>query len=206
MRVFDRSAALRTTNGKARNWNSIGFMIGGIQGIFTGVDWMRPSWDVFIFLLFFVVAFLYGFSLGRDRILVILVSIYIALAIVPRFPYLEKLALDLSIQGVAFRVTSFYILFLLLFFFLSRSALANLLGAQSTGVGDRLIEVIIFSVLHVGLLVSVTLSFLPESALALLGSGTRQVFISEGGKFFWLIAPIFAMIIFAHQRWRRYSR
>ena len=173
---------------------------------FTQINWASPSWDVFIFLLFFVIAFLYGFSLGRDRILVILVSIYITLAIVPSFPYLEKLYLDLSVPGVAFRVTSFYVVFLVLFFFLSRSALANLLGAQNTGVGDRLIEVVIFSVLHVGLLVSITLSFLPPPALTLFGSGTREVFVSDEGRFFWLIAPIAAMIIFAHHRFTRRFR
>lgn len=181
-------------------------MLESIQSTLSGIDWSRPSWDLFIFLLFFVIAFLYGFSLGRDRILVILVSIYIALAVVPAFPYLERLYLDLSVQGFAFRVTSFYILFIVLFFLLSRSALANLLGAYNTGVGDRLVEVVLFSVLHVGLLLSVTLSFLPASALGQLSPGTREVFASELGRFFWLVAPVTAMIAFSRQQWRRGRR
>lgn len=178
-------------------------MLEAIQKWVLTVNWSRPSWDLFIFLFFFIVAFLYGFSLGRDRILVILVSIYIALAVVPAFPYLDKLYLDLSIQGFAFRVTSFYIVFVVLFFLLSRSALANLLGAHNTGVGDRLWEVLIFSVLHVGLLVSITLSFLPRSALAQLAPGTREVFTSDMGKFIWLVAPVLAMILFSRHHWRR---
>ncbi|OGL68626.1 hypothetical protein A3B21_02805 [Candidatus Uhrbacteria bacterium RIFCSPLOWO2_01_FULL_47_24] len=178
-------------------------MLGGIQQLVSSINWSRPSWDLFIFLFFFIIAFLYGFSLGRDRILVILVSIYIALAVVPAFPYLDRLHLDVSVQGFAFRVTSFYIVFVVLFFLLSRSALVNLLGAQNTGVGDRLIEVIIFSILHVGLLVSVTLSFLPQNALMQLSTGTREVFTSDMGKFLWLVAPVIAMIISSHHRWRR---
>lgn len=170
---------------------------------FSSIDWSRPTWDLFIFLFFFIVAFLYGFSLGRDRILVILVSIYIALAVVPAFPYFERLHLDLSVQGFAFRVTSFYIIFIVLFFLLSRSALSNVLGAQATGVGDRLLEVVIFSILHVGLLVSITLSFLPPSAVAKLAPGTREVFTSELGKFVWLLAPVVAMILFSKHQWRR---
>lgn len=168
------------------------------------IDWAQPSWDLFIFLFFFIVAFLYGFSLGRDRILVILVSIYIALAVVPAFPYLDRLYLDVSVQGFAFRVTSFYIVFIVLFFLLSRSALINLLGAQTTGVGDRLIEVVIFSVLHVGLLLSITLSFLPKSALLALSPGTREVFASDVGQFVWLVAPVVAMIVFSHHRWKKF--
>src|SRR3989338_6215068 len=140
-------------------------MLGGIQQLVSSINWSRPSWDLFIFLFFFIIAFLYGFSLGRDRILVILVSIYIALAVVPAFPYMDKLYLDLSANGFAFRVTSFYILFIVLFFLLSRSALINLLGAQTTGIGDNVIEIVLFSILHVGLLVSITLSFLPKVAL-----------------------------------------
>lgn len=174
-----------------------------VQHTLQGIDWSRPSWDLFIFLFFFVISFLYGFSLGRDRILVILVSIYIAMAVVPAFPYLDKLYLDLSVQGFAFKVTSFYIIFIVLFFLLSRSALVNLLGAQNTGVGDNFIEVILFSILHVGLLVSITLSFLPEVALARLATGTREVFTSEMGKFLWLVAPVVAMIVFSHHSWRR---
>lgn len=178
-------------------------MLESIQSALSGIDWSKPTWDLFIFLFFFIIAFLYGFSLGRDRILVILVSIYIALAVVPAFPYLERLYLDLSVQGFAFRVTSFYIFFIVLFFLLSRSALLNLLSAQATGIGDKLVEVIIFSVLHVGLLVSITLSFLPEAALSRLAPGTREVFTSEMGKFLWLTAPIAAMIIFSRHSWRR---
>ncbi|MDO8505708.1 MAG: hypothetical protein Q7S48_03980 [bacterium] len=177
-------------------------MLGGWQEILSKIDWSRPSWDLFIFLLFFIIAFLYGFSLGRDRILVILVSIYIALAVVPSFPYLDQLYLDLSANGFAFRVTSFYILFIVLFFLLSRSALINLLGAQTTGIGDNIIEVALFSVLHVGLLVSITLSFLPEVALLQLSPWTREVFTSDMGKFLWLVAPVAAMIVFSHHKWR----
>ena len=178
-------------------------MPGGIQDLLTKINWAQPSWDLFIFLFFFIVAFLYGFSLGRDRILVILVSIYIALAVVPSFPYLDRLYLDVSVQGFAFRVTSFYIVFIALFFLLSRSALLNLLGAQSTGIGDNIFEVVIFSLLHVGLLVSITLSFLPKIALTALSPATREVFTGDMGKFLWLVAPVVAMIVFSHHRWRK---
>ena len=179
--------------------------MGEITQWFSKIDWSRPSWDLFIFLLFFIIAFLYGFSLGRDRILVILVSIYIALAVVPSFPYLDRLYLDLSANGFAFRVTSFYLMFVVLFFLLSRSALINLLGAQTTGIGDNVIEVVLFSILHVGLLVSITLSFLPKIALMQLSPWTREVFTSDMGKFLWLLAPVAAMIVFSHHKWRKYS-
>ena len=42
----------------------------------TNINWAAPSWDLFIILFFIVAAFLYGLSLGRNRVIVILVSIY----------------------------------------------------------------------------------------------------------------------------------
>lgn len=178
-------------------------MLDKILKFIPGINWSNPSWDVFIFLLFFVIAFLYGFSLGRDRILVILVSIYIALALVPSFPYYDKLYLGLSAQSFAFKVISFYVVFIVLFVLLSRSALLNLLGAQSTGIGDNIFEVVVFSILHVGLLVSITLSFLPAASLTHFAPSTREIFTSELGKFLWLIAPIAGMIIFSKHKWSR---
>ena len=39
------------------------------------VNWSAPSQDLFVVLLFIVTVFLYGISLGRGRIVVVLVSI-----------------------------------------------------------------------------------------------------------------------------------
>ncbi len=56
-------------------------------------------------------------------------------------------------------------------------------------------QVILFSFLHVGLLISVALSYLPPEAGERLAPFTRDVFISDPGKFFWIVAPVFAMMI-----------
>src|SRR3990167_1770098 len=58
------------------------------------INWAAPTWDLFIVLFFIVTVFLYGMSLGRDRIIVILVSIYMALAVVSNAPFLGKMSQD----------------------------------------------------------------------------------------------------------------
>src|SRR5687767_4847400 len=94
------------------------------------VNWASPSWDLFIVLFFLVTVFLYGMSLGRDRIIVILVSIYMALAVVSNAPILGKLDATVNLgQFFAFRVTTFLGIFVLLFFLLSRSALLKTFGS-----------------------------------------------------------------------------
>src|SRR5512143_4108673 len=74
----------------------------------AGINWAAPTWDLFIVLFFVVTVFLYGLSLGRDRIIVILVSIYMALAVVSNAPYIGSLrTTDNSDQYFAFRLAIF---------------------------------------------------------------------------------------------------
>jgi len=155
------------------------------------INWASPTWDLFIVLFFVVTVFLYGLSLGRDRIIVILVSIYMALAVVSNAPILGKLDANVNFgQFFAFKVTSFLGLFVLLFFLLSRSALLKTFGNLASGTWW---QVLLFSVFHVGLLVSITLSFLPPDAIGHLAPLTRRIFASDTARFAWIVAPILSM-------------
>ena len=157
------------------------------------INFSSPTWDLFIILFFLVFSLLYGLSLGRDRILVIIVSIYMALAVVSNAPLLGTFNADINLsQYFAFKITTFLGIFVLLFFLLSRSALLKTFGNLAAGTWW---QVLVFSVFHVGLLVSITLSFLPPDAIGHLAPFTRQLFASDGGKFFWVIAPIIAMVM-----------
>lgn len=159
----------------------------------VNVNWAKPSWDLFIVLFFVITVFLYGLSLGRDRIIVILVSIYMAMAVITNAPYINKISADISTgQYFAFKVTAFLGIFLLLFFLLSRSALQHTFGSLAAG---KWWQVFLFSTFHVGLLVSVTLSFLPSGAISNLAPLTQTLFASEAGRFFWIIAPIISMVV-----------
>lgn len=152
------------------------------------VDWSKPTWDLFIVLFFVIAAFLYGMSLGRDRIMVIMVSIYMALAVVKSAPA-EIVIKD----GFVIQMSTFIGLFVLLFFLLSRSALLRTIASVDSG--GSWWQVFVFSVLHVGLLISITLSFLPQSAADKLSPLTRQVFVQEPAAFAWIVAPILVMIL-----------
>ncbi|MFH1099182.1 MAG: hypothetical protein V1723_04695 [Candidatus Uhrbacteria bacterium] len=172
-------------------------MLQNIAALFNQINFSSPSWDLFILLFFVVFAFLYGVSLGRDRILIIIVSIYMALAVVytaPLFRVLEGSTLQVAVGPYfAFRVTFFLGVFLLTFFFLSRSALMGTLGGLD--MSGPLWQVVLFSVLHVGLLISVTLSFLPPVVTTQFAPITRTIFLSDVGRFAWVILPIVAMVV-----------
>jgi len=92
------------------------------------------------------------------------------------------------------KISLFLGVFILLFFLLSRSALVQTI-ATSEAKGN-FFSVLLFSILHVGLLISITLSFLPESAAGSLSPFTQSIFTSEMGRFIWIVAPIVMMILF----------
>ncbi|MFA6254666.1 MAG: hypothetical protein WC675_01380 [Patescibacteria group bacterium] len=160
---------------------------------FLGIDWSTPTWDIVILLFFIVSVLIYSFTLGRNRIVSILISTYLALAVTTNLPYMDKLTTMInSISVFSFQISAFLIVFALLFVFLSRSVLVQGFSSLSGGWW----QVIIFSLLQVGLLASIILSFLPSVAVEHLSHFTQIVFLSDLGKFCWIVLPILALVFF----------
>lgn len=164
----------------------------------ANINWSSPSWDLFIILFFVIAALVYGLSLGRDRIIVIMVGTYMALAVVNNAPFIntasQLLPREIGIQDLfVFKISSFLGAFVLLFFLLSRSALLKTLaGTESVGSWW---QVFLFSILHVGLFISIALSFLPSQSLSVFSAPIRDVFVSDPARFFWIVAPIVLMAL-----------
>jgi hypothetical protein len=155
------------------------------------INWSSPTWDLFIVLFFIVTVFLYGISMGRERVIVILVNIYMALAVVTNAPYINTLDRTANSGNFfAFKALTFLATFVLLFLLMSRSALAKTFGGIA---GAKWWQVILFSTFHVGLLVSIILSFLPAETVSHLAPMTRQLLASDNARFFWIVAPILAL-------------
>lgn len=164
-----------------------------VIGFITSLNWANPTWDVFILLFFVVGALLYGLSLGRDRVIVILVGIYMALAVVTNAPALSAVNVALNVnENYVMRISLFLGIFVVLFFLLSRSALLKTIGG-SNAPGSWW-QTIIFSILQVGLLISVTLNFLPKEMTQGLTQITKDIFMSDRGRSAWLILPIVFMV------------
>jgi hypothetical protein len=163
------------------------------------INWFQPSWDMFIVGFFMIASLIYGVSLGRDRILVLLVSIYMSLAVVKYVPFITNFNASISLNDAfALRVSVFLGLFILLFFFLSQSALLRTLGAGAEQ--GAMWQVILFSILHAGLLISVTLSFFPTESSQFLSPLTQKLFVSDVARAAWAILPVAAMAVLGAKR------
>lgn len=160
-----------------------------LEDAFQNVNLANPSWDMFLVGFFVVGALLYGISLGKDRIISIMVSIYMALAVVAALP---DFVLNIKVnENYTVQITAFIAVFVVLFFLLSRQAVFNSLAPNTHG---KWWQVLLFSILHVGLLVSVTLSFMPPEMVGKFSGTTQYLFTNEWTRFGWIIAPIIAMI------------
>lgn len=183
--------------------DKLGQLGSAVSSSLSGVSLSTPSWDLFIILFFVIAIFLYGISLGRDRNIIILIGIYMSLAVVNSAPFktLEDRLGTLAVgKFMVLKTVLFLGTFIVLFFLLSRSSLLKSIGFQMSGPWWH---AFLFSVLHVGLLVSVALSFMPEGALDRLAPITKLVFTSDMGRFAWVIAPIIAIIILPENLIRR---
>lgn len=166
--------------------------IGAYFAQFQHLNFFEPSWDVFVILFFLLASLIYGVSLGRDRIIVILVSIYMALAVVTYTPFIREFSASISLDDMfAFKVSIFLGIFIMLFFFLSHSALIKTLAKQAEQ--GKFWQVIVLSFLQTGLLISVSLSFFPEESNPFLSDLTRTTFVSDSAKAAWIILPILLM-------------
>ena len=172
---------------------NIGSMLNNLNSTIAGFDFSVPTWDLFIILFFLVSALVYGLILGRDRIILMLISVYIGLAVLRSNPFLEQIIpKHYGPNNIfVFKISLFIGVFVVLFFFLSRSSVLRAL-AKSDAPGGWL-QVIVFSVLQVGLLISITLSFVSPEYYGQLSKFSKDFFLGPEAEFFWIIAPILAM-------------
>lgn len=148
---------------------------------------MSITWDIMLFVGLLVVGMVYGFAVGRDRAVTILLSTYLALAVVTNAPILARLSQALNAgKSSSFQLVWFLGIFLLIFGLLWRSHLLKNL-AQDRGAWW---ETALFSITQVGLLVSIAFFLLPPESTSKLSPFFQQAFIGEIGRSFWLIAPI----------------
>jgi len=165
-----------------------------VNTFIAGINFNEPTWDLFIILFLLAGAFLYGLTLGRDRIILVLISIYMALAVMHAIPFLDQIVpLEYGPNNIfVFRIIIFLVVFVVLFGILSRStALSALTQSSSPGVWW---QIVVFSILHVGLLASIIMTFIPKEFYENISPITRQWFIGEQAEFFWIVAPIVALV------------
>ena len=168
------------------------FNIGSVSG-----------WDLFIVLIFLIAVLVYGFFLGRNRMIILLLGSYFSLAIVQVIPWTRLLALEWlgigEVPSASLPIMIFLGIILLFYFLIPRSILSSTLRIRKRGDASWL-QLFILSAVQIGLLLMVIISFLPAEESANLGPLIKKLFLGPEARFVWIALPILTMVL---MRWKR---
>jgi len=161
------------------------------------------GWDLFIILVFLIVVFVYGFFLGRNRMIILLLSSYFSLIISQVIPWSRLTSLGwLSLgQGPSssFRILVFLGMILLFYFLIPRSVLSSSLRIKKRGDASWL-QLFILSIVQLGLLAVVILSFLSIEAVTNFSPLVKKIFIGLEAQFIWLTLPILTVVLMRRKK------
>lgn len=174
----------------------------GIQGILSSFHIGAASgWDIFIILVFLIAVLIYGFFLGRNRMIVLLVSTYFSFSIVQVIPW-QKLS-DIAWLGIektpSIRIFVFLGFILLFFFLIPRSVLSSALRLRKRGEASW-IQLFLLSIVQIGLLAMIIFSFLPKEAIEALAPFIQKIFIGSDAQFVWITLPILVVILMRRKK------
>ncbi len=153
------------------------FIFGGIQ---------IPA-DALFLVVAAALGFAYGIVIGRDRAVIVLLSLYVAFCVVTNAPAISLVSQGLGFGRVpALRVGWFLGLFVILFLILWRSsALKNLVRDRGHWVHAG-----IFGLLEIGFLTSTILFLLPAPWISNLPRLFQLVFLHDIARSVWFLVPI----------------
>lgn len=158
---------------------------------------MTPSWDMFI-MLFFIALTAYGFLLQRDKAVVTMISIYVALVVtmvladpIQGFFAGEKAIMNqVFIRSSANAFTVQTVIFLITIGLISVKS-----GIEGRSSDGSMIEIFGFSFLNAALVVSTILFFMDPAKRDAIAASSKLANILVSYQVWWIVLPV-AFLIF----------
>lgn len=154
---------------------------------------MQITWDLFI-LLVFGVFLIYGALIGKNKILGILVNLYIALAVVlVAGNFIYDFASNLQLLTNNFTVTAFGAKTLSLVIITGLLTIKSEVSGLDTGGSISQLMTALYGFLTAGLFLSAAFSFMSPSELLAVDSNFANIVYNFRAA--WVAAPVAVMII-----------
>lgn len=161
------------------------------------------GWDIFIIFIALIAIFIYGFVLGKNRMILILLSSYFSLTIMKFLPWERLAAINWlgigSSPAPSLKMLIFLSLILFFFIFIPRSILSSVLRIRKRGEASW-VQLLILGILQVGLLISIILSFLPNQVTSEITPLINRIFLSAGAQFIWITLPLLVITLMKKQK------
>ncbi len=142
-----------------------------------------------IFLCVLLVVFLLGVTFGRSRILIGLLSLYVARLLESNFIYFDKVKSMVSSWPEHWLHFGLFVIFAMGTFVLIQAAASR----RISQVGSSIPAVTALSFLSAGFLASLVLSYLPVE-LGNISPNILQYFTSQTARFWWSVAPLLSLV------------
>lgn len=166
-----------------------------------------PSWDLFLAVMF-VVGIAYGFLLQRGKVILTLITVYVAILITQVLSPLVSgfFTGDKTVFGQFFikaNASPFTVKTAL--FILTIILLTTRSGLSSTGSRGLMapIEVLLFSGLNVALVISTIFSFMPPERQEVFKQASKLAKLIIERQTWWLLLPVVLLIVVGFRRRRR---
>lgn len=163
--------------------------VGGIGLPGQGMPKLDYPWLIVLFVIF--VIFLVGFGLGRSRMMISLVSLYVASFLEVHFVYFKNISAALkNTPSYIMHIGFLLIIYGIVFFLLNRSFMKQRFTLKEASI----FAAILMAILQIGFMASIMISYLPTATTSVLPSWVLQFFGTKSAQFFWALAPIVALV------------
>lgn len=165
----------------------------------TNFSW-SGSWDWMIILIFLIVAFVYALSMGKNRLVVVILGTYFSFMLTKSVPWSE-----LGFAGIkeapssTVQVFIFLAIILGFYFLIPHSALSSALRLRGRSRSSWW-QALVLSILQIGLILSIAISFLTGKIVAGLSPLAKTIFVGPLVQFLWLLLPLLVIMFLRRRR------
>lgn len=166
----------------------------------SSLDNFTLSWDVGVLVFLFFVAFFYGLSLGRRKLVLFLASLYFGLALIKIAPYIQNFTVKMSdFQKLSVELGLFLGILSMLFYFFSGSVLRSSFRVLKKDESPWW-HVLLLSFATAGFLTASILDFFPSSYYNKLSTITREIFLFNNAHFWWAVVGVVVLMILRRKK------
>lgn len=168
-----------------------------IQKYIGNVSLPKPHYSWLVILFFVFVVFMAALILGRSRMLLALVGLYIAAFLEPIFFSLAVIRnLTKGRPDYLVHLVLFLVIYIVVFLILNRSILKQRLTMKESS----LFTAGAIAILEIGFLASIILQYLPPTAIKGLSPKIIGYFATKNARFWWAVTPLIALIFLKRKK------
>src|SRR3989338_176741 len=141
--------------------------------------------------------FIIGLSLGRSRLMIGMISVYVAYFLSGFFPFYSQIDIFLKqVQNYQVKIGFFLFFYILTLLFLGRS----LARARFSLNEIPFFTILFLSIIHGGFMASVLINFLPPEIIEKISPAISNYFISKESQFAWAILPVLSFLFLGKKK------